>query len=122
MRIANIVQLGIKELWGLARDPVMLVLIVYSFTLSIYTAASAQPESLNNAAIAVVDEDQSPVSSRILTAFYPPYFVTPKLVSQYEMDRMQASIPSCSTFRRIFSAIFWRGAPPPSSSISMPLA
>ncbi|MCY1666998.1 ABC transporter permease [Rhizobium sp. SL86] len=87
MRIANIVELGIKELWGLARDPVMLILIVYSFTLQIYTASSAQPESLNNAAIAVVDEDQSPVSSRILTAFYPPYFVTPKLVSQYDMDR-----------------------------------
>ena len=61
--------------------------IVYAFTLSIYTASTAVPETLNNAAIAIVDEDQSPVSSRILTAFYPPYFSPPKLISQYEMDR-----------------------------------
>ena len=33
MRTANILRLGVKELWGLARDPLMLVLIVYSFTL-----------------------------------------------------------------------------------------
>ncbi|MEC7000124.1 hypothetical protein VXQ18_16180 [Brucella abortus] len=44
------------------------------------------PETLNNAAIAIVDEDQSPVSGRITTAFYPPYFVPPKLISSYEMD------------------------------------
>ena len=87
MRVANTVQLGIKELRGLARDPILIVLIVYAFTLSIYTAATAMPDTLTNAAIAVVDEDQSPVSSRILTAFYPPYFASPKVISQYEMDR-----------------------------------
>ncbi|CAA0100849.1 Inner membrane transport permease YhhJ [Starkeya nomas] len=87
MRGANIFQLGIKELRGLARDPMLLVLIVYSFTVSIYTASTAMPETLNRAAIAIVDEDQSPVSSRIVTAFYPPYFSVPKLISQYEMDR-----------------------------------
>ncbi|GLK83399.1 ABC transporter permease [Ancylobacter defluvii] len=87
MRAANIFQLGIKELRGLARDPMLLVLIVYSFTVSIYTASSAMPETLNRAAIAIVDEDQSPVSSRLIAAFYPPYFAVPKLISQYEMDR-----------------------------------
>jgi ABC-2 type transport system permease protein len=46
----------------------LLVLIVYAFTLSIYTAATAMPETLNRAAIAIVDEDQSPVSSRIVSA------------------------------------------------------
>ncbi|CAM5769837.1 mannose-1-phosphate guanyltransferase [Labrys miyagiensis] len=87
MRMANIVQLGFKELRGLARDPVLVVLILYAFSLSIYTASTAMPETLNNAAIAVVDEDQSPASSRILTAFYPPYFTVPKIISQHEMDR-----------------------------------
>lgn len=86
MRIANIIQLGIKELRGLLRDPMMLVLIIYAFTLAIYTSAKAMPETLNNAAIAIVDEDQSPVSGRIATAFYPPYFVPPKLISTHEMD------------------------------------
>ncbi|MGI6855412.1 ABC transporter permease [Mesorhizobium sp. 1B3] len=93
MRMRNIVQLGIKELRGLSRDPMLMVLIVYAFTLSIYTASRAMPETLNHAAIAVVDEDQSPVSSRILTAFYPPYFTVPQLITQQEMDsRMDAGL------------------------------
>lgn len=93
MRIKNVVQLGMKELRGLWRDPMLLALIVYAFTISIYTASRAMPETLNHAAIAVVDEDQSPVSSRILTAFYPPYFTVPQVISQHEMDgRMDAGL------------------------------
>jgi ABC-2 type transport system permease protein len=87
MRLANIVQLGVKELRGLARDPMLMILIVYAFTASIYTASKTIPETLNHAAIAVVDEDQSPVSSRIITAFNPPYFSIPRLITQQEMDR-----------------------------------
>ncbi len=87
MRMANVLQLGIKELRGLARDPMLLVLIVYAFTLSVYTASTAMPETLSRATIAIVDEDQSPVSSRIVSAFYPPYFALPELISPYEMDR-----------------------------------
>lgn len=93
MRAANILQLGIKELRGLGRDLMLLALIVYSFTLSIYTASTAMPETLNQAAIAIVDEDQSPMASRIVTAFYPPYFMPPRLISQHEMDtRMDAGL------------------------------
>jgi ABC-2 type transport system permease protein len=84
--LANIYRLGIKELWSLARDPVMLVLIVYIFTLSIYVAATAMPESLHNAPIAIVDEDGSPLSARIVSSFYPPHFRTPRLISLAEGD------------------------------------
>ena len=83
---ANIYRLGIKELWSLWRDPVMLLLIVYTFTVSVYTAATAMPETLHNAPIAIVDEDGSPLSARIITAFYPPQFVTPSLISLDQMD------------------------------------
>ena len=55
MRLANIYNLGIKEVRSLARDPILLVLIVYSFTLAIYSEATALPETLNKAPIAVVD-------------------------------------------------------------------
>lgn len=93
MNVGNVLQLGIKELRGLARDPMLMALIVYAFTISIYTASKSMPETLNHAAIAVVDEDQSPVSSRIVTAFYPPYFTVPRLISQHEMDsRMDAGL------------------------------
>ena len=87
MRPANILHLGIKEIRGLLRDTTMLVLIVYSFTLAIYTQTKAVPETLNRAAIAIVDEDRSPLSSRIVTAFYPPYFTPPRVITATEMDR-----------------------------------
>ena len=93
MCAANIFHLGVKELRSLARDPIMLVLIVYAFTFSIYTRATAMPETLNKAPIAIVDEDRSPLSWRIVSAFYPPYFLSPKLITQAEMDaRMDAGL------------------------------
>jgi ABC-2 type transport system permease protein len=84
--IANIYRLGIKELWSLVRDPMMLVLIVYTFTVSIYVAATAMPESLHNAPIAIVDEDGSSLSARIIASFYPPHFKTPIIISLAEVD------------------------------------
>lgn len=71
-QIANIYRLGVKELWSLWRDPMMLFLIVYAFTASVYTRATAVPETLHMAPIAIVDEDGSPLSERIASAFYPP--------------------------------------------------
>ncbi|MGY6270553.1 ABC transporter permease [Achromobacter denitrificans] len=84
--LANIYRLGVKELWSLARDPMMLILIFVSFTLTIYSAATAVPETLHNAPIAVVDEDVSPLSARIVSAFYPPYFIPPELITSAEAD------------------------------------
>ena len=83
---ANIFRLGIKELWSLVRDPMMLVLIAYTFSISIYVAATAMPESMHNASIAIVDEDASPLSARIVGSFYPPHFITPRMITLAEMD------------------------------------
>ena len=85
-KVSNIYRLGVKELWSLWRDPIMLVLIVFVFTVSIYTSANSQPETMHNAAIAIVDEDDSPLSQQIVAAFYPPEFVTPKMISPQEVD------------------------------------
>ena len=86
LTLKNIWRLGIKELWSLWRDPVMLILIVYTFTASVYTAASAMPETLHHAPIAIVDEDHSPLSQRIASAFYPPHFMPPQLLSWQAVD------------------------------------
>lgn len=86
IRAANIWRLGVKELWSLMRDPAMLVLIVYTFSVAIYVAATSMPESLHNAAIAIVDEDGSPLSARIVSSFYPPHFKAPVLVNLAEVD------------------------------------
>ncbi len=82
----NIYRLGVKELWSLARDPVMLVLIAYTFTISIYVAATAMPETLHKAPIAIVDEDGSPLSARIASAFFMPRFSSPVMIPLSEMD------------------------------------
>ncbi|MGI3164420.1 ABC transporter permease [Pseudooceanicola sp. 200-1SW] len=106
MRLANVWNLGIKELRGLLRDPILLILIVYSFSLSIYTSAKAMPETLNKAAIAIVDEDGSQLSARIAGAFYPPYFQYPNIISTAEMDaRMDAGL---ETFALTIPADFQR--------------
>lgn len=84
--LSNIWRLGIKELWSLWRDPVMLVLIAYTFTVSVYTAGTAMPETLHQAPIAILDEDASPLSARIAAAFYAPQFVAQHLQSPAEMD------------------------------------
>ena len=81
MRWANVFNLGIKELRSLARDPMMLFLVAYSFTIAVYTAATAMPETLNRAPIAIVDEDRSPLSTRIVGAFYPPSFLARSIQS-----------------------------------------
>lgn len=93
MGIANILHLGVKELRSLGRDPVLMIFIIYAFSLSIYSAATAMIDSLNNAPIAIVDDDRSPLSMRIVDAFYPPYFLPPVLIEQHEVDaRMDMGI------------------------------
>jgi len=86
-RVANIYHLGIKELWSLIRDPILLVLIAFAFTGMVYTAATAMPDGLQNASIVFVDEDRSTLSNRIKTAFYPPDFTKPHDINLDEMDR-----------------------------------
>ncbi|ETI64559.1 membrane protein [Sphingobium sp. C100] len=84
--LSNIYRLGVKELWSLWRDPVMLLLILFVFTFAVYSSATSMPDTLNNAPIAIVDEDQSPLSQRIVSAFYPPQFARPAMIQRHEID------------------------------------
>ncbi len=85
-RAAVIFRLGVKELWSLARDPVMLALIGFTFTVSIYIAATAMPEPLHHAALAVVDEDRSQLSARLIDAFQPPRFLVTSGLTAAQVD------------------------------------
>jgi len=84
--LLNIFYLGVKELRSLGRDTMMLVMIIFSFTGQIYLIATGLPESLHKAPIAIVDEDRSQLSTRIVNAFYPPHFLTPVIIDQYATD------------------------------------
>jgi ABC-2 type transport system permease protein len=86
-RLANIFRLGVKELYSLRRDLVLVGLIVWAFTFSIYAAATGMSHDLKNAAVAVVDEDRSPLSIRIREALLPPQFQEPVLIGLAEIDR-----------------------------------
>jgi ABC-2 type transport system permease protein len=72
--LRHIFHLGIKEMLSLARDPVLLFLIAYCFTFSVYTPAKSAVMDVINASIAMVDEDDSALSRQIRDALLPPLF------------------------------------------------
>ena len=78
--LRNVFRLGLKELWSLFRDPVLMVLVAYTFTAAVYAVAHGVRTEVRNAAIAVVDEDRSTVSNRVREAFMPPYFQRAALI------------------------------------------
>lgn len=82
----NIFWLGTKELRSIFSDVFLLVLIVYSFSLAIYSQSTSMGETVNNASIAFVDEDGSTLSRGLQNAFYPPYFQRPQLIGAAEVD------------------------------------
>jgi len=73
--VRHIIQLGVKELLSLFRDPVLLLLIAYSFTFSVYTPAKSAVMDVVNASVAVVDEDHSAASRQIRDSLLPPQFL-----------------------------------------------
>lgn len=85
-RLENVFRLGIKELYSLRRDAVLIALIIWAFSFSIYTVATGMAHDIHNGSIAIVDEDRSQLSGRIRQAFLPPQFREPQLISFSEID------------------------------------
>jgi len=73
-RLGNIFRLGVKELRSVLADPVLAILLVWTFTFAIYEVAQNAKMEISNASVAIVDEDRSELSRRIQDAFLPPYF------------------------------------------------
>ncbi|MDX1743326.1 MAG: ABC transporter permease [Ruegeria sp.] len=73
-RLSCIFWLGLKEMMSLRRDWVMMALLVWSFTLAPIMEATGVASSVNNVSIAFADEDNSPLSRTLSTAFFPPEF------------------------------------------------
>ena len=53
-RIKNIYHLGVKELLGVRYDHVLVILIAYAFTYSVYEPATNAAGELANASVAAV--------------------------------------------------------------------
>ncbi len=84
--LRNIWHLGIKELRSLWQDKILMAFVTVAFTLMIYTAGSAGSMELHNAPIAVVDEDQTVLSGRVINSFQQPWFLPPVSVSYDQID------------------------------------
>ncbi len=87
MRLGAIYRLGLKELVSLRYDPVLVLLILYCFTLAIIAPARGVKIQLENASVAVVDEDRSPLTERLTAALQRPYFQPPVSIPATELDR-----------------------------------
>jgi ABC-2 type transport system permease protein len=85
-RIQNIFRLGIKELRGVRADTVLVFLIVYSFTYSVYEPARNSAGELANASVAIVDEDHSEASRRIRDAMRKPFALPAEVIAIDEVD------------------------------------
>jgi ABC-2 type transport system permease protein len=84
--IVNIYRLVIKELRSIRADPMMLVLVAYTFTVAVYTVATGASTEAKDLTVGVVDEDHSDLSHRLLDALNPPLFKRAVLINADEID------------------------------------
>jgi ABC-2 type transport system permease protein len=86
MRPANVYRLGLKELNSLRYDPVMVFLIIYAFTFAILAPAKGVKLELENASVAIIDEDQSQLSRRLSDGLREPDFQPPVAIGIEDLD------------------------------------
>lgn len=81
-------RLSWKEVRSLLRDGPLLALVAFSFTAAVYLTAVGIKADVDNATVAVVDEDQSALSRQLVEAIRPPHFQPPRRVQPSEVDRL----------------------------------
>src|SRR6201987_4592115 len=86
--VVNIYHLVIKELRSIRADPVMLVLLIYSFSISVNTVATGAVTEATNLSVGIVDEDQPDLSRRIAEGLRRPTFQPPVQITASEIDPM----------------------------------
>ena len=86
MRLANVFRLGVKELYSLRADPILLVMIVYAFTFAVHAQATGAKTEVENVAVGIVDEDNSELSRRIAGAILEPQFKRAVQLTPNEID------------------------------------
>ena len=84
--LVNIFRLVIKELRSIRADPAMLLLVAYSFSLSVYTVSTGGSTDATNLTIGIVDEDGSYLSRQIAEALVPPTFQKAVQITSRQID------------------------------------
>lgn len=84
--LKNVARLARKELFSLLRDPTLMALIAFAFTLAVYSVAKGIKAEVSNASVAIVDADHSDLSRQLRAAILPPYFKRPVDVDRRDID------------------------------------
>ncbi|TWU66031.1 ABC transporter permease [Crateriforma conspicua] len=87
----NILWLTLKELRSVRHDKMLIALLGFALTFSVYSQATGISTEVHHASVGIVDEDNTTLSRRIASAFYPPYFNQPVLVSADQIDPLMNS-------------------------------
>jgi ABC-2 type transport system permease protein len=87
-RVTNIFRLVVKELRSIRADPVMLILVLYAFTISVNTVASGAVTEATNLSVGILDEDGSDLSRQIAEALRRPTFQPPVQITASDIDPM----------------------------------
>ena len=86
--MGNLAPLLRKEFESLRRDTVLLVLVLYAFSLAILVQANGMRHDLRHATVGVVDEDRSQLTRAIVDALLPPRFQAPVALPAGDVDRL----------------------------------
>src|SRR5579883_934888 len=84
--VSNIFRLVVKELRSIRSDPVMLILVIYAFTMSVNTVATGSVSEATNLSVGIVDEDGSELSRQIAEGLVRPTFQPAVQIRATDMD------------------------------------
>jgi ABC-2 type transport system permease protein len=85
--LANIFHLTIKELRSIRGDYMILILVLYTFTVAVYTVATGVSTNPKDLTVGVVDEDRSDLSRKIHDVLSrPPLFKPAVLINADQID------------------------------------
>src|SRR6476620_416113 len=85
--LKDVFFLGLKEFASLRYDYVMLALVVYSLSIAVVAVARGVKLEVSNAALAIVDQDRSQLSQRLVDAVPLRFFKAPVSVQADAIDR-----------------------------------
>ena len=86
-KLSHILRLGLKEFTSLRHDNVLLLFLLYAFTVAIYMPASSSIIGVHNASVGFIDEDHSTLSRKLSESLLPPEFKTPQALPYDQFDQ-----------------------------------
>jgi ABC-2 type transport system permease protein len=97
-KLWHIYRLGLKELISFRYDYVLMMMVIYCFTVMVIVPAKGTGVQVRNSSVAYIDEDQSTLSQRIIDSIQQPFFQKPQAIIFHRAFRK-----TCSPGRRLKS-------------------